>query len=78
MSSTSDGQGVTRKPPVPVIVATGQLSQREFDSVSPEMQQMLEAETSRMLDQYGQAWLDKHRDRLRGELEFCYAVDLDE
>jgi len=63
---------------VPATVSTGVLTQAEFDSVSPEVQQGIDEDTERMLANHGPEWLQRERDRLRDQLEFLYGVTLEE
>jgi hypothetical protein len=56
-----------------VTVRTGTLTPAEFAALPLESQRMLDAATARLLHEYGQAWLERERVRLRGEIEFFYA-----
>lgn len=55
-------------------VATGILSREQFAQLSEADQVRVDADTRRLLQKHGQAWLDAERDRLRDEIAFAYGV----
>lgn len=55
-------------------VATGLLTQAEFDSLNATDKQAVESETRRLRDRYGDAWLKEQQPRLREELSSFYGV----
>ncbi len=58
----------------PATVATGLLTQAEFNQLSQEDQGTVERETVRLRSKYGDEWLKTQQPRLRKELSFFYGV----
>lgn len=61
----------------PLTVRLGTLSIEEFESVSPQRREEIEASAADLEKRYSQSWFERHRRRLRSELEFAYGVALD-
>jgi hypothetical protein len=64
----------TPKPDAPLTVSSGTLTQAEYDRLTPDKQAIVEEGTRDLLARYGQAWLERERDRLRDELSFMVGV----
>ena len=60
--------------PNPVVVSLGVLTRAEFSQHSPAEQASIEEVTQDLLAKYGPEFFTRERDRLRGELSFCYGI----
>ena len=56
------------RPPIPLIVRTGVLSQEEFDALSPPEQAEVERTTADLCLRYGEEFMRRGRERHRGDL----------
>ena len=64
------------RPPIPLIVRTGVLSQEEFDELSPTEQAGVERTTADLCLRYGEDFMRRDRERLRYEL-FLVGYDIE-
>jgi len=62
----------------PVAVVTGLLTLAEFHSVDEVDQQFIERMVTQLLEQHGQAFLDRERDEIRSNAAFFLGVWLEE
>jgi len=64
------------RPPIPLIVRTGVLSQEEFDALSPPEQAEVERTTEDLCLRYGEEFMRRGRERHRYEL-FLVGYDIE-
>jgi hypothetical protein len=61
----------------PFCVATGVLSQREFESADASSRDLIEASATKLLSQHGWAWVQRNRQCLRGGIAVVGLAVLD-